>query len=234
MDSLPPNFDLNIHQYVFGMGFEGWTMMICLVCTCQVFPFDQHRARNVHGRLLDRLLAIGYPSESRRRHMAVSILQYFPPSSWAGLVPVTEAGASRYQRTGSTDFMYNPMYYNSLPPPHALVPPPPPFGDPPAAAPVIPPPPPPPLPLLDADAIIAFFHLNLHAANIFICPIDYAVMVDPVVADDGYTYNRRAIIRWLSNSARSPMTGLALSSRRLVTNWALRNLIAIIAEHSRR
>lgn len=38
------------------------------------------------------------------------------------------------------------------------------------------------------------------------CPITNKLMVDPVIASDGFTYERIAIIRWMSNNDRSPMT----------------------------
>ncbi len=31
----------------------------------------------------------------------------------------------------------------------------------------------------------------------FICPITYQIFRDPVIAGDGYTYERAAIVRWI-------------------------------------
>lgn len=59
----------------------------------------------------------------------------------------------------------------------------------------------------------------------FVDPITHEVMLDPVVAADGNTYERDAITRWLNMSNRSPMTNLPLSHRELVPNRALRRQI---------
>ncbi|CAM0912688.1 unnamed protein product [Alopecurus aequalis] len=59
----------------------------------------------------------------------------------------------------------------------------------------------------------------------FLCPILQEVMVDPVVASDGYTYDRKAIEMWLSMKGKSPMTNLKLQSRSLIPNHSLRSAI---------
>ncbi|KAL8210815.1 hypothetical protein R6Q57_005252 [Mikania cordata] len=61
--------------------------------------------------------------------------------------------------------------------------------------------------------------------NHFICPILKDVMVDPCVADDGYTYDRRAIEQWFEESHCSPMTNLPLASRSLTPNYSLLSAI---------
>merc|ERR1712232_1517533 len=53
------------------------------------------------------------------------------------------------------------------------------------------------------------------------CPITGFPMVDPVVAADGHTYERRAIRRWLGTSDKSPMTGSVLLHKELVPNYGL-------------
>jgi hypothetical protein len=60
------------------------------------------------------------------------------------------------------------------------------------------------------------------------CPITLAVMIEPVVAADGVTYERTAIQEHLNrspNDARSPITGLILPNRHLFNNQALRTMI---------
>eukprot|EP00045_Choanoeca_perplexa_P005436 m.46121 g.46121 ORF g.46121 m.46121 type:complete len:605 (+) comp13118_c0_seq2:30-1844(+) len=57
----------------------------------------------------------------------------------------------------------------------------------------------------------------------FLCPITSQVMLDPVIAQDGYTYERAAI-EWhfkLHGVAKSPVTGLVLSSPALLANRTL-------------
>ena len=59
----------------------------------------------------------------------------------------------------------------------------------------------------------------------FLCPITQDVMVDPVSTEDGHTYERSAIARWLSKKKTSPLTGAALKTTALVPNIVLRKLI---------
>ena len=60
------------------------------------------------------------------------------------------------------------------------------------------------------------------------CPITMSVMEDPVVAADGHSYERTAILEHFRTggaSARSPFTNLPLPNQNLLENHALRNLI---------
>jgi len=59
----------------------------------------------------------------------------------------------------------------------------------------------------------------------FLCPITHTVMVDPVIAGDGQTYERDAIERWLRTHSTSPMTGAKMESTSLTSNFALRDVI---------
>ncbi|CAL5045640.1 unnamed protein product [Urochloa decumbens] len=59
----------------------------------------------------------------------------------------------------------------------------------------------------------------------FICPILQEVMIDPHVASDGYTYDRKAIELWLSTNDTSPMTNLRLPNKFLIPNHSLRSAI---------
>ncbi|KAD5961342.1 hypothetical protein E3N88_12815 [Mikania micrantha] len=61
--------------------------------------------------------------------------------------------------------------------------------------------------------------------NHFVCPLLKDVMVDPCVADDGYTYDRRAIEQWFEESHCSPMTNLPLTSKTLTPNYSLLSAI---------
>lgn len=60
---------------------------------------------------------------------------------------------------------------------------------------------------------------------IFLCPITQDLMEDPVVAADGYTYERQAIQQWLGSHDNSPMTNLALEHKNLIPNHMLRSMI---------
>ena len=50
-------------------------------------------------------------------------------------------------------------------------------------------------------------------------------MIDPVVASDGHTYERKAIELWLENKNSSPMTGLQLSNKVLTPSHTLKSMI---------
>jgi hypothetical protein len=64
--------------------------------------------------------------------------------------------------------------------------------------------------------------------NELVCPIRHVLMTtDPVLATDGYTYEREAIESWLQrqgNTALSPMTNEPLVDVTLVTNVIIRTL----------
>lgn len=59
----------------------------------------------------------------------------------------------------------------------------------------------------------------------FFCPILYDVMKDPVVAEDGVTYERSAIETWLSTNQTSPYHGSKLKHTDVVPNRTLKTLI---------
>ena len=63
------------------------------------------------------------------------------------------------------------------------------------------------------------------APETLICPITTLVMVDPVVAADGFTYEREAIERWLENHNSSPTTNAALAHTGLTSNQTVRSLV---------
>ncbi len=48
---------------------------------------------------------------------------------------------------------------------------------------------------------------------------------DPVITEDGHTYERTAIIEWFYTSSKSPKTGLILESKKLVPNRVLKSII---------
>ena len=63
----------------------------------------------------------------------------------------------------------------------------------------------------------------------FRCPITLQLLIDPVVASDGHTYERSAIVRWLARPGpgiqRSPCTNMPLASDTLTANHALKSAI---------
>ena len=59
----------------------------------------------------------------------------------------------------------------------------------------------------------------------FMCPIGREVMLDPVICADGHSYERSNIERWFEKNITSPLTGVAIPNKIVVSNHALRNLI---------
>ena len=59
------------------------------------------------------------------------------------------------------------------------------------------------------------------------CPITRTVFRDPVmVVVSGHTYERSAILEhFRRNGARDPLTNCDLSSAKVMTNWAMRNVV---------
>lgn len=59
----------------------------------------------------------------------------------------------------------------------------------------------------------------------FVCPISLALMTDPVMAADGHSYQRSAIVQHLKQSWLSPATNKHLANKKLTENFALRSAI---------
>lgn len=93
--------------------------------------------------------------------------------------------------------------------------------------------------ILDGGVLNALFESSTHELiktensvdnNIpseYKCPITLELMNDPVVADDGFSYERDKILLWFGTKTfiRSPATGYQLRSRKLTPNYNLRALI---------
>ncbi|CAF3190198.1 unnamed protein product [Rotaria sp. Silwood2] len=58
------------------------------------------------------------------------------------------------------------------------------------------------------------------------CPITLELFVDPVVANDGHTYERSAIIKWVKNHSRtSPITRQTINIDQLKPNRVVKQLV---------
>ena len=57
---------------------------------------------------------------------------------------------------------------------------------------------------------------SLEIPNEFCCPILGTLMVDPVVTEDGHTYERSAILHWLKDHDTSPKTMTKFKSKVVV------------------
>lgn len=61
----------------------------------------------------------------------------------------------------------------------------------------------------------------------FCCPISLDLMMDPVIVSTGQTYDRESITKWMEEGhTNCPSSGQVLTSKRVVPNRALRNLIS--------
>ena len=60
-----------------------------------------------------------------------------------------------------------------------------------------------------------------------LCPITRTMFRDPVfVLESGHTYERSAVLaHFRRNGAKDPLTRRALSSTKVVTNWAVRQVV---------
>ena len=77
------------------------------------------------------------------------------------------------------------------------------------------------------------FYVSAEPPRSLACPLTARLFHDPVVAADGYSYERNAIEAHLCESALSPTTGRLLTSRRLHPNLALRERCAQwVEQHS--
>jgi len=59
----------------------------------------------------------------------------------------------------------------------------------------------------------------------FFCPITQELFIDPVLTEDGHTYERHAITLWIQKNDTSPATGKHLQSKILIPNHAVRRAV---------
>ena len=57
------------------------------------------------------------------------------------------------------------------------------------------------------------------------CPITGEIFRDPVIAEDGHTYERQAIVEWLTKNATSPLTREPMNVNQLRPNRTLKKII---------
>lgn len=66
---------------------------------------------------------------------------------------------------------------------------------------------------------------KIMTVSALLCPITLATMKDPVLAPDGYTYERSSIKQWLQKHGTSPQTRQRMNKKDLVPNRALYELL---------
>ena len=69
--------------------------------------------------------------------------------------------------------------------------------------------------------------------NEFICPITQDLMVEPVCDNEGNTYDKKAIMKWLARNRTSPISRKPLRIADLRPNIALKNLIISFNEKNK-
>ncbi|CAF0907087.1 unnamed protein product [Adineta ricciae] len=62
------------------------------------------------------------------------------------------------------------------------------------------------------------------------CCITKEIFREPVLAADGFTYEREAILNWFEQSSRSPMTNEELENKELKHNHAMKSILRSLSE----
>ena len=78
------------------------------------------------------------------------------------------------------------------------------------------------------DQNVGSLNMNVKIPQEYLCPITLELMQDPVICDDGYTYERVSIMNLRDNL--SPMTRQPINKKNLIINRALKDLINIFIE----
>jgi hypothetical protein len=73
---------------------------------------------------------------------------------------------------------------------------------------------------------------DIEIPNEYVCPITQDIMLDPVVAIDGHSYDRESIEQWFQSHSTSPKTNEILPSTLLIPNRALRSRITEFLEEN--
>ena len=61
--------------------------------------------------------------------------------------------------------------------------------------------------------------------QIYLCPISYQIMTDPVITPYGISYDRKSIEKWLNVSKIDPIAHKILDKNMLIPNYALKTII---------
>ena len=64
------------------------------------------------------------------------------------------------------------------------------------------------------------------------CPISGQIFKDPVVTEDGHTFEREAIKTWLEGNNRNPLTNNEMKNKTLIANWSIKSAVErFLQEH---
>ena len=72
---------------------------------------------------------------------------------------------------------------------------------------------------------------SIDTQQYLICPITLELFSDPVRAEDGHTYERKAITEWINRHGTSPITRKSLSIDRLTPNRAIKDTLEAYKQH---
>lgn len=67
---------------------------------------------------------------------------------------------------------------------------------------------------------------STHTRQHLICPIALELFMDPVIAEDGNTYERNAITQWIHQHGTSPITKKSMNIDRLTPNHTIKDSVA--------
>ena len=62
----------------------------------------------------------------------------------------------------------------------------------------------------------------------------FDIMVEPTIASDGHTYEKAALVEWLSRRSVSPITGKAIDAATLIPNHLVKAQIRGFLESCRK
>ena len=66
---------------------------------------------------------------------------------------------------------------------------------------------------------------STHTRQHLICPITLELFMDPVIAEDGNTYERNAITQWIHQHGTSPITKKPMNIDRLTPNHTIKDSV---------
>lgn len=72
---------------------------------------------------------------------------------------------------------------------------------------------------------VNFLNTEMFRRRFLVCPLTGMVLKDPVVAADGYTYERRAIEQWFEQNSTSPSTHEPVPSKNLIPNTVVASFL---------
>lgn len=63
-----------------------------------------------------------------------------------------------------------------------------------------------------------------------VCPISKEIMKNPVITDNGISYEKKDILKWLEKNNNCPITGEYLDNSLLTPNIQLKNIIITLED----